>query len=145
MSEVNLGCPAPQSTRRSGIEGWTVHVKRDFLKRQPALAERTLTLLRAQLFQIARIVPAGGVGERLRTVRIWVEEDDQDTPCMAYHPGADWLREHHTNPAMAGGVELANARKFLDWTLEQPVDGPTRARSRLSPPVSARWIWGTRN
>ena len=40
------------------VEGWTVHVKRDFLDLQPALAERTLTLLRLQLFQIARIVPA---------------------------------------------------------------------------------------
>ena len=58
--------------------------------------------------------------KKLRTVRIWVEENDASTPCMAYHPGAEWLREHHTNPAMAGGIEVANARKFLDWTLEQP-------------------------
>ncbi len=105
--------------RAEEIEGWTVYVKRDFLKRQPSLAPRTLTLLRLQLFQIARIVPAGAV-RKLRTVRIWVEENDPSTPCMAYHPGAGWLREHHTNPAMAGGVELANARNFLNWTLEQP-------------------------
>jgi hypothetical protein len=101
------------------IEGWTVHVKRGFLERQPALASRTLTLLRLQLFQIARIVPAGAV-KKLRAVRIWVEEKDPSTPCMAYHPSAEWLREHSTNPAMAGSVQLANARNFLDWTLEQP-------------------------
>jgi len=111
----------PSSTvyQTSEIEGWTVYVKRDFLKNQPDLAERTLTLLRLQLFQIARIVPARAV-KKLRTVPIWVEENDPSTPCMAYHPGADWLREHHTNPAMAGAIELANARNFLDWTLEQP-------------------------
>jgi len=113
---------APSSSAQykiSEFEGWTVYVKRDFLKRQPALADRALTLLRLQLFQIARIVPAGAV-KKLRTIRIWVEEKDPSTPCMAYHPGADWLREHGTNPAMAGGIELANARNFLDWTLEQP-------------------------
>jgi len=103
----------------SEIEGWTVYVKRDFLKRRTALADRTLTLLRLQLFQIARIVPAGAV-KKLRTIRIWVEEKDPSTPCMAYHPDADWLREQGTNPAMAGGIEVANARNFLDWTLEQP-------------------------
>ena len=39
---------------------------------------------------------------------------------MAYHPDAEWLREHGTNPAMAGGIELANARNFLDWTWSSP-------------------------
>ena len=83
--------PGPNSTiyKTSEIEGWTVYVKRDFLKSQPELAERTLTLLRLQLFQIARIVPAAAV-KKLRTVPIWVEENDPSTPCMAYHPGADW-------------------------------------------------------
>jgi hypothetical protein len=111
--------PSAALYRTSEIEGWTVYVKKDFLKSQPALAERTLALLRAQLFQITRIVPSQAV-KKLQTIRIWVEENDPSTPCMAYHPAALWLREHGTNPQMAGGIELANARKFLDWTLEQP-------------------------
>jgi hypothetical protein len=112
---------APSSAlyKTSEIEGWTVYIKKDFLKRQPALAERVLALLRVQLFQIARIVPPKAV-KKLRTIRIWVEENDPSTPCMAYHPAAAWLREHDTNPDMTGGIELANARNFLDWTLEQP-------------------------
>ena len=64
-------------------------------------------------------MPAKAV-KKLRRVPFWVEEKDPSTPCMAYHPAAEWLREHGTNPAMAGGVEVANARNFLDWTLEQP-------------------------
>jgi hypothetical protein len=113
---------APSSSteyKASEIEGWTVYVKKDFLKAKPALADRTLTLLRAQLFQIGRIVPAAAV-KKLRTIKIWVEENDPSTPCMAYHPAAEWLREHKTNPEMAGGIEVASARNFLDWTLEQP-------------------------
>jgi hypothetical protein len=86
--------------KTSDIEGWTVYVKKDFLKRQPTLADRTLTLLRLQLFQITRIVPPAAV-KKLRTIPFWVEEKDPSTPCMAYHPAAAWLREHGTNPSMA--------------------------------------------
>ena len=51
---------------------------------------------------------------------IWVELDEGHHPCMAYHPDAGWLREHGMNPDKAGCVEIANARAFLAWTLEQP-------------------------
>src|SRR4051812_48430723 len=55
------------------IEGWSVVVSTDLLRDQPELAERALTLLRHQLYQVGRRVPAGAL-EKLRTVRIWVEE-----------------------------------------------------------------------
>ena len=78
--------PSSALYKTSEIEGWTVYIKKDLLKSHPALAERTLALLRAQLFQITRIVPARAV-KKLQTVCIWVEENDPSTPCMAYHPG----------------------------------------------------------
>ncbi len=101
------------------IEGWTVLVNKGFLAEQPELAERTLSLLRFQLFQVERRLPAKAV-ETLRTVRIWVEENEPHTPCMTYHPAAGWLRENGMNPDKARCVELSNARNFLQWTLEQP-------------------------
>jgi hypothetical protein len=101
------------------IEGWTVLVNRGFLIGDPDLASRTLELLRYQLYQIVRRLPAAPVG-RLRTIRIWVEEADPNNNCMAYHPGRGWLRRHGVNPEKARCVELANARNFLSWTLEQP-------------------------
>jgi len=101
------------------VEGWTVLVNREFLEGRPGLAARTLDLLRSQLFQVAYKVPAESV-ERLRTVRIWVEEREPHTPCMAYHPGAGWLRDHGMNPEKARCVEVANARNFLRWTQDQP-------------------------
>ncbi|WP_152053298.1 hypothetical protein [Tautonia marina] len=101
------------------IEGWTVLVHEDFLGDHPELAARTLELLRVQLYQIIRRVPAEAV-ETLRLIRIWVEEDEPNHPCMAYHPDAHWLREHGMNPEKAGCIEVANARNFLDWTLAQP-------------------------
>jgi hypothetical protein len=127
--QVTLQDSGPMSKTRSKatseayetqqIEGWTVLVNREFLRRRSALAERTLTLLRYQLYQIDRRLPRAAVG-KLRKVRIWVEENEPNTPCMAYHPDVAWLKEHGVNPDKQGCVELANARNFLDWTLEQP-------------------------
>ena len=101
------------------VEGWSVLVNKGLLADRPELADRTLTLLKDQLYQITRIVPAESV-EALKKVRIWVEEDEPHHACMAYHPDAGWLREHGMNPEKARCVELANARNFLTWTEDQP-------------------------
>jgi hypothetical protein len=104
-------------TRR--IEGWSVLVSKDLLRDQPALADRALDLLRHQLYQVGRRVPAGAA-LKLRTVRIWVEEREPHHPCMTYHPSPGWLREHGMNPEKARCVEVSNVRNFLDWTRDQP-------------------------
>jgi hypothetical protein len=101
------------------IEGWTVLVNKEFIESEPSLSDRTLTLLRSQLYQVVRRVPARAVA-KLREIRIWVEERESHHPCMAYHPDAGWLRAHDMNPEKAHCVEVANARAFLTWTLEQP-------------------------
>ena len=101
------------------VEGWDVLVNRQFLTDRPELAGRTLTLLRFQLYQVARRLPPEAVAE-VRKVRIWVEENEPHHPCMAYHPDAGWLRGHGMNPDKARCVEIANARNFLSWTREQP-------------------------
>lgn len=100
------------------IEGWTVLVHPKLLD-DAELAGATLDLLKFQLFQITRVVPAPALA-KIRRVRIWVEVEEPHTPCMAYHPSADWLREHGMNPDKARCVELANARTFLEWTKHQP-------------------------
>jgi hypothetical protein len=101
------------------IEGWRVLVNKRFLADEPALCRRTLKLLRFQLYQIPRVVPAAAV-EKLREISIWVELAEPHHPCMAYHPHPKWLRDHDMNPDKAGCVEIAGARNFLDWTREQP-------------------------
>ena len=101
------------------IEGWNILVNKEFLRKHSTIAEETLTLLRLQLYQISRCVPTVALN-KIRTVRIWVEEDEPNTPCMAYHPDAEWLRQHGVNPEKQKCVELANARNFLNWNREQP-------------------------
>ena len=120
--------PAPKSTKAfdptsnyavQQIEGWRVLVNKSFIRQQPKLCEQTLRLLRHQLYQIPRKVPAPAVA-KLRRIAIWVEEAEPHHPCMAYHPSPGWLRNHGMNPAKGGCVEVANARNFLTWTLGQP-------------------------
>jgi hypothetical protein len=101
------------------IEGWQVLINTEFLTGQPELADRTLRLLEYQLFQITRVVPPGALS-KLRKIRIWVEENEPHHPCMTYHPDPKWLRDHGMSPEKARCVELANARRFLEWTIQQP-------------------------
>lgn len=110
---------APKGYETRRIEGWTVIVSKPFLQAQPELSGKTLELLRFQLYQITRVVPPEALA-KLQTIRIWVEEAEPHTPCMAYHPDPGWLREHDMTTDKARCVELANARNFLSWTLEQP-------------------------
>lgn len=101
------------------IEGWSVIINKGFLADHPELAKQTLELLRVQLYQILRTLPKK-VDDPLRTIKIWVEFNEPHHPCMAYHPGADWLRENGMNPEKAKCVEIANAKNFLEWTIAQP-------------------------
>ena len=95
------------------MEGWRVRAETALVRSDawpPARAE-----LDRQLRNIVRVVPDRPLAF-LRGVTIWVRRDDPSTPCAAYHPAADWLREHGTDPAMAKGVEIANVRNFVDWS-----------------------------
>jgi hypothetical protein len=86
---------------------------------EPELADRSLTLLKFQLYQVARRLPPASV-EKLKKIKIWLEANEPHHPCMAYHPSAGWLKDHGMNPEKAKCVEIANARKFLAWTFDQP-------------------------
>jgi hypothetical protein len=94
-------------------------VNKDLVRRQRDLADRALQLLAHQLYEISRKVPAAAL-TKLRSIPIWVEEKEPHHPCMTYHPDVGWLRDHAMNPDKARCVEIANARNFLKWTLEQP-------------------------
>jgi hypothetical protein len=101
------------------IQGWTVLVNESFLETQPELAKQTRALLLKQLLQIVKRVPAEAA-EKLRRIRIWVEEEEPHHPCMVYHPNVQWLTENGMNPDKAHCVEVANARNFLSWSKDQP-------------------------
>lgn len=99
------------------IEGWNVKVETAEMKDETWKGVRRE--LSTQLYRISHVVPDGPLS-KLREITIWIHTDDAATKCMAYHPAPEWLKEHGSNPAMAHGVEIANAKNFLSWTYEQP-------------------------
>ena len=106
--------------REERIEGWLVRVNLTLDKPQnQELRDQTLKLLAAHLYQITRVVPADAVA-KLRKIPIWVEFAHPKHPCMCYHPSKEWLLANGMNPEKAGGVELANCKNFLSWTIAQP-------------------------
>lgn len=111
--------PPTDSYLSRSVEGWTVRVNRTLPAQHPALCEEVLDLLGRQLAEIARVVPAPAVA-KLRAIPVWVEYDEPNHPCMCYHVDRRWLRDRGMNPDKAKGVEIADARNFLEWTLDQP-------------------------
>ena len=102
------------------IAGWTVLVNERLLAGEKPATDQALALLRGQLQEIVRVVPAPAVAE-LRKVTLWFSPKYPDVkPTAEYHPGADWLREHGRDPAMAQGVEFTNVRNFAAETRRMP-------------------------
>lgn len=101
------------------IEGWPVRINHRLLHDHAELAGKTLELLQFQLYQITREVPPEPLA-KIRTVTIWVELNDPLFPCMCYHSSREWVASHGLNPEKAHGVEMANARRFLQWEHTQP-------------------------
>ncbi|MCC7495300.1 MAG: hypothetical protein IT204_23325 [Fimbriimonadaceae bacterium] len=99
------------------LEGWSLLVNQDLLD-EPELADAVLKEVGAQLYQVARWLPAEAV-TRLRSVRIWVERET-NRGAAVYHPSKEWLVDHGHNPDLARSVQLTNARNLLAWTRQQP-------------------------
>lgn len=100
------------------LRGWTLQVDKALIEDSKTW-EAVQDELDTQLFRITRTVPAEALG-KIRRITVWVHLKAPWTRCMAYHPGAQFLREHDMNPEMAKGIEVGDAKTFLAWTLDQP-------------------------
>lgn len=102
------------------IEGWRVLVDDRLLATEKPATEKALGLLRKQLEEIARVVPAPAVA-KLREVTLWISPEYPGVqPKAEYHPGAGWLRENGRDVAMVKSVEFTNVRIFEAETKRMP-------------------------
>lgn len=112
--------PAVAGHQTRTIEGWTLHISDDLLKKEQAETERALELLTIQLQEIKRVIPTTVVTE-LRKVPLWFSPEYAKVPPRAeYHPGAGWLRANKRDPAMEKAVEFTNIRSFERETKRMP-------------------------
>jgi len=111
--------PAAHEFERREVHGFEVRLVNGFAKH--ALHDEVMQLLGDHLYRISRVVAEPALG-KLREVPVWVGfEDARHTKkCMFYHPSPRWLAANEFPTELAGGIEVANARNFLRWTLDQP-------------------------
>ncbi len=103
------------------VAGWTVHISQELLFREAAATATALEIMRAQLEEIVRVVPAPAV-KALKQVPLWISPEYPGTgPKAEYHPAAAWLRAHGRDPAMAQAVEFTNVRIFEAEVRRMPV------------------------
>ncbi|MCW5556418.1 MAG: hypothetical protein KIT22_01005 [Verrucomicrobiae bacterium] len=106
------GTPGPEGFQTRRIEGWTVRISDTLLADQAEATGVALGLLKRQLAEIGRVVPAEAA-RRLRAVTLWFSpEYPQHAPRAEYHPDVQWLRANGRHPGMAKGVEFTNVRIF---------------------------------
>ena len=104
----------------NSIEGWRVLVDNRLLSEEKVATAKALELLREQLKEVVRVVPAPAVA-KLREVTLWFSPEYPGIkPSAEYHPGAAWLRDHGRDPAMVKGVEFTNVRVFESETKRMP-------------------------
>ena len=105
--------------REFKLDGWTLEVEPALISKHPHLWAAVRQEAEWQFEEINRVVPDGPL-DKLHKVTIWVHVVSPETTCMAYHPAAEWLSQHHMDPRMAHCVEIGNAENFVSWTYEQP-------------------------
>lgn len=119
LAPLLLHLATADAYRSIDILGWKLQVEQALIDRDSKGWRAVEAELRTQLYRITRVVPDDRLA-KLREVTIWIHTTSPETRCMAYHPGAQWLREHKMNPAMELGVEIGNAKAFVSWTYQQP-------------------------
>lgn len=107
------------------LSGFSVRVADD-LAADAELHEEVLDTLRADLDAVSGVLAAPALALLRERVAVWVERQGAVVPGgmsgrgMVFHPSAIWLRANGLDPARAGGVEIVNARDYLDWRDHQP-------------------------
>ncbi|MCO4771621.1 MAG: hypothetical protein KDA24_16430 [Deltaproteobacteria bacterium] len=101
------------------LDGWPVQMRLELLEDDTELGCEVLDRLTSDLATIRAALTPGRI-DQLHTVTIWVEVDQPQFPGAVYHPSAQWLSDNGYPPEWAEGIQLGNARNYLDWTDVQP-------------------------
>ncbi|HQX49114.1 MAG TPA: hypothetical protein PLR25_04370, partial [Planctomycetaceae bacterium] len=90
------------------VVGWKVHINRELLKNELKATNVALRLLKEQLTEIVRVVPAPAVTELQKVPLYFSPAYPGKQGGAEFHPGAGWLKENGRDPVMAKGVEFSN-------------------------------------
>ncbi len=103
---------------RRAINGWQVLVD-PVLGRRRGYGNEILRLLEAKLHLVERYMPTHTV-EKMRSIPIWLEENDAAVPYIAAHTTTESLTRAGLNPEKFGSVEIGQTDRFFQWQALQP-------------------------
>lgn len=104
--------------------GFGLMVSREFVAERPALLDRVLLQLEADLDEVVHLLPEAALAAVRRTT-IWIElrgatNGGMSGRGMCCHWSADWLESVGLPREKAGGVEILNPDDFVEWRRTQP-------------------------
>ena len=94
------------------VAGWKVHINRKLLKEELKATNLALRLLKKQLTEIVRVVPAPAVAELQKVPLYFSPTYSSKQGGAEFHPGADWLKDNGRDPVMEKAVEFSNIPNF---------------------------------
>jgi len=94
------------------INGWTVHIDKRLLQKEPKATSHAMNLLKKQLVEIIRVVPKPAVAELQKVPLYFSPEYEAKKGRAEFHPGEEWLKENGRDPAMVKAVEFSNVMSF---------------------------------
>ncbi|QSQ27675.1 RICIN domain-containing protein [Pyxidicoccus parkwayensis] len=118
---ASAASPDPTYQTRT-LEGWTVRIDDRLLtaENKPA-TDKALVLLRGQLKEVVRLVPAGPVAQ-LRKVTLWLSPPyPNEEPRAMYHLGESWMSKNGRSLAMLKGIEFPNVFIFEKESKRMPL------------------------
>ncbi len=101
------------------VEGWTLHINVQLKKDHPAETKKAVTLLKRQLSEIVRKLPAPAVAE-LKKIPLYFSPAYNNKGGAEFHPGAEWLRDNGRDPVMVKSVEFSNILNFEAELVRMP-------------------------
>jgi len=97
--------------------GWSVQMNAELY--DDILGQRVFEALRSDLMAIQSALPTAAVNY-LKQVVFWLELDEVEFPGGVYHPSRSWLLLNAYPVKWEKGVQLGNAKNYLNWTKQQP-------------------------
>ena len=100
------------------VEGWKLSIRNDVDNKSEVSA--AIKLLRAQLKEVVRVVPAPAVKKLKEVPLFFCKPFPGSGQGAAYHPSIQWLRDNKRDPIMARSVEFTNVSIFELETKRMP-------------------------
>jgi hypothetical protein len=103
------------------ISGWNVLIDKALLtdKTKPD-TEKALGMLKVQLDEIIKLVPAPAVAEMQKVGLYFSPPYPKFGERAEFHPDAKWLKDNGRDPAMGKAVEFTNVNSFEEDTKRMP-------------------------